>query len=89
MTDIDSPDAPLMLARRQFNAFEQIGHEVAITEERQRKLLSMSQQEWSVWKAYAQGGAAPAVTSVPEVLLRMANASYRLAARADRGSGLV
>lgn len=85
MTALDSRAARLALARRQFAAFHEIGQQVAINEDRQRRLLAMSPTEWSTWKRYvAQGGTPPSVATVPEMLLRLANASYRLAVRAER-----
>ncbi|HET6234407.1 MAG TPA: hypothetical protein VFE41_05475 [Acetobacteraceae bacterium] len=85
MTHMYTADAPLMLARRQFDAFNEIGHGIAMTEERRRRLLSMSAQEWSAWEAFAQdGGTPPPLETLPEVLLRLANASYRLSVRTDR-----
>jgi hypothetical protein len=85
MTNMYTADEPLMLARRQFDAFNEIGHGIAMSEERRRRLLSMSAQEWSAWEAFAQdGGAPPPLETLPEVLLRLANASYRLAVRTDR-----
>lgn len=86
MTNMHTADEPLMLARRQFDAFNQIGHGIAMTEERRRRLLSMSAQEWSAWEAFAQDGRTPPpLETLPDVLLRLANASYRLAVRTDRG----
>lgn len=85
MIHTHTADAPLMLARRQFHAFNEIGHGIAMTEERRRRLLSMSVQEWSAWEAFARdGGAPPPLATLPEVLLRLANASYRLAVRTER-----
>ncbi len=89
MTHTHTTDEPLMLARRQFHAFNEIGHGIAISEERRRRLLSMSVQEWSAWEAFAQdGGTPPPLATLPEVLLRLANASYRLAVRTERAPSL-
>jgi hypothetical protein len=85
MINMYTADEPLMLARRQFHAFNEIGHGIAMTEERRRRLLAMSAQEWSAWEAFARdGGAPPPLETLPDVLLRLANASYRLAVRTER-----
>jgi hypothetical protein len=76
---------PRTLARRQFDAFNEAGREVRISDEERRRILLMSPQEWSAWEAFlTDDGALPAQPAVPVVLLRLANASYRLAVRADR-----
>jgi hypothetical protein len=89
MTDISIADARLMLARSQFHAFNEIGLGIALPRERRRRLLAMSAQEWSAWETFAtNGGTPPSMTSLPDVLLRLANASYRLATRVNRASRL-
>ena len=76
---------PSAVARRQFDAFNEVGREVRLSVEHQRRILFMSPQEWSAWAAFlADDGALPAQPAVPVVLLRLANASYRLTVRADR-----
>ena len=85
MMDHDSRAEPRALARRQFDAFNEVGQAVSISTEDRRRLLLMSPQEWSAWESFlTDDGALPAQPAVPVVLLRLANASYRLTARADR-----
>ena len=77
--------APHALARRQFDAFNEVGRGARLSDEDRRRLLLMSPQEWSDWEAFLGGdGAPPPQPAVPVVLLRLANASFRLAVRADR-----
>jgi hypothetical protein len=76
---------PSALTRRQFDAFNEVGRAVRISNDDRRRLLLMSPQEWSAWEAFvADDGALPMQPAIPVVLRRLANASYRLAVRADR-----
>ncbi len=85
MTEHAGQAAHHAIARRQFDAFNEVGHGVRLNDEDRRRLLLMSPQEWSAWEAFLAGdGAPPPQPAVPVVLLRLAKASYRLAVRADR-----
>lgn len=76
---------PRAFTRRQFDAFNEVGRAVRISNDDRRRLLLMSPQEWSAWQAFvADDGAVPAQPAIPVVLRRLAAASYRLAVRADR-----
>ena len=86
MLEHNSRVEPGALTRRQFDAFNEVGHAVRIGPDDRRRLLLMSLQEWSAWEAFlADDGALPAQPAVPVMLMRLANASFRLAVRADRG----
>src|SRR5271168_3871268 len=85
MMDHDRQMQPHALARRQFDAFNEVGRAARLRDEDRCRLLLMSPQEWSAWEAFLTGdGAPPPQPAVPVVLLRLANASYRLAVCADR-----
>jgi hypothetical protein len=85
MMDNSETNDPSAIARRQFVAFNEIGDAIAITGDDRRRLLAMSRREWSEWEAFLKrGGAAPSVPAMPSVLIRLANASYRLTVRTDR-----
>jgi hypothetical protein len=85
MIDHDGKAEPGTLTRRQFDAFNEVGRAVRISDDDRRRLLLMSPREWSAWEAFlADDGALPAQPAIPVVLRRLANASYRLAVRADR-----
>jgi hypothetical protein len=84
MTDRDGRMTPCTLTRRQFDAFNEVGRAVRISDDERRRLLLMSAREWSAWEAFlADDGALPARPEIPVVLRRLASASYRLAVRAD------
>ena len=86
MIDHDHQVAPPALARRQFDAFNEVGRMARLRDEDRYRLLLMSPQEWSAWEAFLEGdGAPPPQPAVPVVLMRLAIASYQLAVRADRG----
>lgn len=85
MIDQDAHMGSHTLARRQFDAFNEVGRAARLPDEDRRRLLMMSPQEWSDWEAFLAGnGAPPPQPPMPAVLLRLASASYRLAVRADR-----
>jgi len=76
---------PKTLARRQFEAFNELGRAVEMTDDDRRRLLGMSPMEWSVWETFmSDGGPPPSAQEFQAVLLRVANASYRLAVRVEQ-----
>jgi hypothetical protein len=72
------------LARSQFQVFSQIGEQMQLSEEARRSALLLSEQEWSDWADFLQDGPLPAQPQLPEMLLRLGNASYRLAVMAEQ-----
>jgi hypothetical protein len=85
MTEHDARTGSHALARRQFDAFNEVGRVARLRDGDRRRLLLMSAEEWSAWAAFLGGdGAPPPQPPMPAVLLRLANASYRLAVRAGR-----
>jgi hypothetical protein len=85
MMEHDTQTGSHALARRQFEAFNELGRVARLRDEDRRRLLWMSVEEWSAWAEFQGGdGAAPPQPPMPAVLLRLASASYRLAVRVDR-----
>ena len=72
------------LARDQFHVFSQIGAQMRLSDEDQRRLLSLSDKEWSDWSDFVQDGPLPAAPQLPVMLRRLGSASHRLAVLADR-----
>jgi hypothetical protein len=72
------------LARSQFEVFSQIGEEMRLSEEEQRRVLLLSEQEWADWADFLQDGPLPAQPQLPVMLQRLGNASHRLAVIAER-----
>jgi hypothetical protein len=72
------------LARSQFQVFSQIGEEMRLSEDDQRRVLLLSEQEWSDWSDFLQDGPLPAQPQLPVMLRRLGTASHRLAVIADR-----
>lgn len=72
------------LARSQFQMFSQLGEEMRLSKEDQRRVLLLSPQEWADWSEFIEDGGLPAQPQLPVMLRRLGNASHRLAALADR-----
>jgi len=72
------------LARDQFHVFSQIGAEMRLSDEEQRRLLLLSDKEWSDWTDFVQDGPLPAAPQLPVMLRRLGSASHRLAVLADQ-----
>ena len=72
------------LARSQFQVFSQLGEHVQLSEDDQRRVLLLSEQEWSNWSDFLQDGPLPAQPQLPVMLRRLGSASHRLAVMADR-----
>jgi hypothetical protein len=72
------------LARNQFQVFSQIGEQMKLSQDDQRRVLLLSEQEWSDWSEFAEDGPMPAQPRLPVMLRRLGSASHRLATLADR-----
>jgi hypothetical protein len=72
------------LARSQFQVFSQLGERMQLSEDDQRRVLLLSEQEWSNWSDFLQDGPLPAQPQLPVMLRRLGSASHRLAVMADR-----
>jgi hypothetical protein len=72
------------LARSQFQVFHQIGEEMQLSAEDQRRELMLSEQEWANWSDFMQDGPLPAQPQLPVMLLRLGDASHRLVVKAER-----
>lgn len=72
------------LLRDQFRALELVGTDISLDPDRQRRVLLVDEEDWCGWSAFMQGGPLPAHPVAPVMLQRVATATYRLAALADR-----
>jgi hypothetical protein len=73
------------LARSQFQMFSQLGEQMQLSADDQRRVLLLSEQEWSHWSDFLQDdGPLPAQPQLPVMLCRLGSASHRLAVMADR-----
>ena len=64
--------------------FSQLGEQMQLSEDDQRRVLLLSEQEWSDWADFRQDGPLPAQPQLPVMLRRLGSASHRLAVMADR-----
>ncbi len=72
------------LARGQFQMFTQLGREMRLSKDDQRRVLLLSEQEWSDWSEFIEDGPLPSQPQLPVMLRRLGSASHRLAVLADR-----
>jgi hypothetical protein len=72
------------LLRDQFHHLRIVGNQVNLDEERQRRLLLISETDWPDWSGFLRDGPLPARPEAPLMLRRVGAATYRLAALADR-----
>lgn len=77
-----SPAATLL--RSQFKALESVGEQLALDEERRRRILLIDQQAWPQWARFLRNGPLPTQPAVPVMLRRVAAATFRLATVAER-----
>ena len=75
------------LARNQFHVFRQLGDEMQLSDDEQRRVLLLSEKQWSDWSEFRQHGPLPASPRLPVMLRRLGSVSHRLAVLADRRAG--
>jgi hypothetical protein len=74
------------LARSQFQMFNELGEQMRLSEDDQRRALLLSEQEWSAWSDFREYGPLPAQPQLPVMLRRLGSASHRLAVMADHSA---
>ncbi len=75
------------LARSQFQVFTQLGEQMQLSQDDKRRVLLLSEQEWSDWADFIQEGPLPTEPQLPVMLRRLGSATHRLAVLADRRGG--
>lgn len=75
------------LARSQFQVFSDLGKQMQLSEDDQRRVLLLSEKEWSEWSEFHRDGPLPNTPQLPVMLRRLGSASHRLAVLADRRGG--
>ena len=76
------------LLRDQFDVLRNVGENVRLDAERQRRVLLLSPDDWSQWESFLHDGPLPPRPPAPVMLRRLGAANYRLAALADRREGV-
>ena len=72
------------LARDQFQMFNQLGEQMQLSQDDQRRVLLLSAEEWCDWADFVHDGPLPAQPQLPVMLRRLGCASHRLAVLAER-----
>ena len=74
------------IARDQFLVFDRIGDRIALSDDDRRRVLLLSEREWSAWARVLRGDELPSEPPLSVMLRRLAAASHRLAVMAERGA---
>ena len=75
------PSLAATMLRDQFLALDSV---LSLDEERRRRILLLDRQQWPQWARFLRNGPLPAEPAVPVMLRRLAAATFRLAAVAER-----
>ena len=75
------PSLAATMLRDQFLALDSV---LSLDEERRRRILLLDRQQWPQWARFLRNGPLPAQPAVPVMLRRLAAATFRLAAVAER-----
>ena len=75
------------LARDQFQVFSELGEQMQLSKDDQRRVLLLSEKEWADWSDFLDEGPLPSQPILPVMLRRLGSASHRLAVLADRRCG--
>jgi hypothetical protein len=76
------------LTRGEWRLLDELGALSHLTVDDQRRLLSLSEAEWTAWRRFLRGdpqsaGALPPGPRLPEMLLRLASAAYGITVLLD------
>ena len=80
----DRPADPVTVLRDQFMTLHEVGQQLNLNAERERRVLLIDHSDWVRWAHFLQNGPLPAQPAVPVMLRRLAAATYRLAAVVER-----
>ena len=75
----NNDDTTLGLTRGEFGLFTALGRRAAMPPGELRRMLGLTEDEWMQWLRFLHRGPTPAHPSVPEMLLRLAEATFLLA----------
>jgi len=78
------PASAVSVARQQFQLFHDVTESLRLSAQECRRALSLSEAEWFGWSNFLRTGAMPAEPKLPDMLRRLASATYDLSASADR-----
>jgi hypothetical protein len=71
------------IARDQFQVFSQLGEQMQLSKDDQRRVLQLSDEQWLSWEDFRHDGPLPAEPQLPVMLRRLGSAAHRLAVMAD------
>jgi hypothetical protein len=82
--EVPSDTRHALLLRSHFRIFRDVGKRVRLDEDRERRVLLLSDDDWCRWSDFSLDGPLPATPPVSVMLRRLGAATYRLAALADQ-----
>jgi hypothetical protein len=71
------------IARGELRLFDELGALSQLTIEERCQLLALSEGEWLAWHGFLGDGPRPAWPRLPDMLVRLASAAYRVASRLE------
>jgi hypothetical protein len=71
------------LTRAQLAMFHTLGDEASLTEDDRRRALNLDQPAWAAWTDFLTDGPLPANPPLPEMLRRLGETAFTLAAAAN------
>jgi hypothetical protein len=77
------------LARQQWQLYRAVGEAMHISDEGRRRVLLLSEREWSAWSDFAADGELPAEPPLPVMLRRLGSATWKLASLSERQRGTI
>jgi hypothetical protein len=74
------------LTRAQLAMFNALGDQINLTQDDRRRALNLDDQTWTAWADFQSDGPLPGEPPVPEMLRRLGETTFNLAAVAEARS---
>jgi hypothetical protein len=80
---VDRQQGPQAITRGQFRLFNEIGEAIRLTQDDRRRVLALTEAEWTAWLAFSDDGPVPQRPSLSDMLQRLGYATFRLSLAAE------
>lgn len=71
------------LTRTQFALFQAVSDDVHLTYSDRRQALGLTEHDWALWNEFLNDGPLPSEPALPEMILRLGQASYTASVMAE------